>query len=1155
MRLAIKYFDLLNTKYLFCAFFLIVFSVNSFCQVSKNQKSNSDLNLNFLYTSVEFEEITSLTNVLKIKNTTKKLISFNIKVALPSGWRCLLSADKDFSVDSMDSIFVPVRIIGNKQKIKGGVSYGINAILTDVETGQVKTIGFLASLKKSNQLSMDVSPGKKIYLLNNENKAKFDLLFSNQGKEDEKVILTLNKTGANVMISDTAGKFLKKTYIELNLKAQSDTVLPFNIFLLQKYRNFKRIDNYSYLVTDDNTAAANIYIYAKQPISKKKSFIDSANQVTPFQMNKNIHFIKLTDEKKVNQFGSSCLPITFVSNINFFNSQPILNTILNGNYKIDEKSSLFYFAQTNFSYYTFGKQTLDNFFGNIGYFHTKGSLQIGSNTNFNLPFVRILGTNGLGVSGTYVINPKHTVGVSLSNSNATSTRNLSLGYSGKFKLINFGIGLSHQTSVLLTTQLVSGGVSYNINSNQTISSLAGLNRYQTLSGINTYAQNYNLNYLIRYLNSKASSNISLSYNQIPINYFSNTALNNSYNANLFNLFTLKKNQQLNSQHTFSSYDNFNSSTLNYQKNISFYNIITYNKNSMNITHNQPGVYINYSDFLNQQLMSFGFQLTSNLSNYEKNLRLGSIVSGGFNKLINYPTLPNFFTGQVSLFAVYRVFNVNVFYQYGPRGQTDIVSALTSQPKYYQSANFRISHQYQFSNKHFLLENNFVYNYINTINRQNINIFSQLYYYTTSGWRLNLNLGYTYNTSQTFKYNYAPGSANQYLVEKSDIQQSNYNFQLSLGAKKDFCIPLPKRFAKKRFADARFKAFIDMNGNRKFDIDEIELENIIVRLDNNETQTNKIGEVVFKNIDLGKYKFSVTNLEDIGAWFAVVKDSVDITGDGINFIPFSKGIEVMGNIEIDRDKFSSDLNGILDISKIRILLIDSSGNNQTSITNSKGEFKFYVPQGKYILQFDEKILGSDFEVTDNDIELELDKDLNTYYHTFYIIERRRKINKKKFNASGELIDKQTKKTETKIKQTTQSQIDSLNAVKLKKEAAKIKSFKLRYLDSLTIVLNKMLNDTNRNNIVNEAIKLKAQEVRDQIDVNFTLRLLVLAKNKKPNGLLSQLIRLNSIDSVINTDGSQTYYTGSFKTILEAEQEALNYRKKGMKKTDIVTQTIK
>lgn len=67
--------------------------------------------------------------------------------------------------------------------------------------------------------------------------------------------------------------------------------------------------------------------------------------------------------------------------------------------------------------------------------------------------------------------------------------------------------------------------------------------------------------------------------------------------------------------------------------------------------------------------------------------------------------------------------------------------------------------------------------------------------------------------------------------------------------------------------------------------------------------------------------------------------------------------------------------------------------------------FYLPYGNYVLTMDEKILGSHFRVLQNDIEVVLNKGVETMFVSFYIAENQRQIKRKRFGADGKLVNEE------------------------------------------------------------------------------------------------------------------------------------------------------
>lgn len=85
--------------------------------------------------------------------------------------------------------------------------------------------------------------------------------------------------------------------------------------------------------------------------------------------------------------------------------------------------------------------------------------------------------------------------------------------------------------------------------------------------------------------------------------------------------------------------------------------------------------------------------------------------------------------------------------------------------------------------------------------------------------------------------------------------------------------------------------------------------------------------------------------------------------------------------------------------------------------------------------------------------------------------------------------------------------------------KNRAIKLSKLDSITTLLNSNISDNNRNDNNTEKLKLLAQEIRNELGINFSVELETIPINQLPNGLLRQMIRLNSVDTTLNNDGSK------------------------------------
>jgi len=241
-----------------------------------------------------------------------------------------------------------------------------------------------------------------------------------------------------------------------------------------------------------------------------------------------------------------------------------------------------------------------------------------------------------------------------------------------------------------------------------------------------------------------------------------------------------------------------------------------------------------------------------------------------------------------------------------------------------------------------------------------------------------------------------------LVCEVRIYQPHWSqdFYLGVGIRKEFGIPIPK--TKQKYCTVKFIAFYDLNGDNKRNPNEELLENVVLQLGEWEVITNKNGESLLKNIPVGNYYFNAFSIPDIKGWFPHINDTLLLTSSGKIFVPFTRGIKVTGKIFIEMDKFNVKANKPVDLSHIKISMIND--RTFTTLTDKNGGFQIYVPLGKYILSMDEKILGSHYYLLKNDFELTLDNQFDNIFIPFYIVEKPKKVKIIKFDSNGNRIDK-------------------------------------------------------------------------------------------------------------------------------------------------------
>lgn len=947
----------------------------------------------FTYSDIEFTNITVVSNVLRITNNTGKSVNFSVKINVPHGWTTLNKSDKSYFLVNGDSMFVPVRVITNNKWAKGGTKYNITAFITSDDERYTTLTTFKAGRPKISDWQISVIPRSRIYMLNDENSAAFNIDLANNGDEAQDLILTTNQIGKEFVLLDSAGRIRKKNYSEYTLRPFSDTLIPYTMKLQQAQRNVRRIDNYGFNPLQV-LQQRSYHLFVKASEIGAIPGTSKSKQVA-------VNFLRLTNSLPFNPHGSGTIPLTMLATINnVLGQQPIMNLTFTGNNKLNEKSQLTYALQTGFNSFQYTDQVYKNINGNVIYNHTKGYVMAGTGVGNNIPNLSGI-VYGKGISGGYRLTSNQLISAYYVRTGASFINYVAatLGAAYSLNLKRFRFATTYGRSIIAAT---------NTGSNIIGSSLGfPIGKYQNLNVGGGMVLNdggviantrYNIGYSVRYLKGRGLS--TLSYSRTENGGFITNNIKNT-NIGLGSSYQLKKGYGLSFQSNYMMLQTGQSTLaqINYYDNVFWNNTLSIRLPPKGKVTYTPSLYCNYSYFVPEKLLSAGGQMSVNTYNLVDNFRLGFFVRGGYNKLLNYPDLGAFFSAQTNVYVNYRTWTANLRYAYGPTGVRNASYYLTQQLDYPQTLGGSLSNQYQFKNVHFLTENSFSYNYLNVNQRNSLSLYSQLFYYTNSGWRFGINTTIGYTLSASYRYTYTPNGGSNFTLEDTGKKTKSSSFQMGMNIKKDFNIPTPKRFQKSRYYVTSFKTFLDVNGNRQCDANEIPLENVVIRLNDYEVLTNSMGEAEFTNVNNGTYRLQVLPLTDIGAWFPVISDSVVIGSTGVICVPFSKGVQILGSVELDREKFSADIANNLDISRIKIFLTDTAGAVITSITDNRGNFKFYVPYGKYTLRMDEKILGNGFQLAENDIPLEFTEGIESYYHTFFIIEKKRRVKNKKFNADG------------------------------------------------------------------------------------------------------------------------------------------------------------
>ncbi len=976
---------------------VLAFLVVSKKGVSQNNTTSKNLDtipfIRYGQVSTKFSKPTEelkkgqiISNILKIINHADIPLNFSVDAIFPGGWKRIGSKNKIHIAKPKDTVFVPIIILPTKL-INGNTEIIVNTFIIDEDGQQIGNNFFTLTTTKKVAWSIDIKNNTNFYFKNDENTKDFNFLINNNGNYNQDIFVSYTIPRKDLILTDT----LLKPLIEPN---KTFTLLPGEqkeikhkiIAKSINERNENRISINNYLpLTNTQRIARTLIVNTSEPKIRK----------TDLQRKTKINFIKLPNEIEANSFGYPNLPlIVDLTAQNILDNRSFLSLNLQGFKQLNPEASLVYFTQLNYSNSFFTNNVFKNAPWYVGYFDDKKSIEIGQ-VNGDLIGAS---SSGKGIKLGYQFNEKHSAGGFYVNSNGFfSSENSIISYGGWYKFkYNESIRLraSAGRSSNNFTERVNNSIilqpSVNFLNSHSISFISGFNNLQFK--VNDISQSTNgyligTNYSSIAFKKKLRSNINVRYND---KYFSNGSSERINISQRFN-YQLSKDWIAIATNNYQKSNIFNRNTdtfLYTQEN--FFSNVSFSKKTLKGSY-QPGVFFEYRNFPNNSFVLRGLNFRYSLYNFEKNLLSSIFTRAGYAKPKDIIDSEEYFSLEMSGLFRYQTWSLTGRYNLGTFSS---ISSQQNQNNFStpQSLRLSIQNQYLFPSRQFVLESNLIYSYNNIFKNHSLGIFPQLFYFSDSGWRFGLSANYMF-TSSDFSSVYDTTDIGQNQNQASIGPTVNSNLNLNFSLRKEFGVPIP--FTNKTAASAKFVSFLDINGNSIKDKDEVSIQNVVVKLNKHEVITNFDGEASIKNVQQGKYKLEILPLEELNGWFSNTKDSIFINEDGINYIPFVRGIKVYGDIIIDRQKIAVTDDKKLDLSRIKISAIKGDKIYNT-LTNKNGRFEFYLPFGSYTVTMDEVILNDRFRVTRNNLPIKLRNEQDGVYVSFYIIEKRRKVIFKDFS---------------------------------------------------------------------------------------------------------------------------------------------------------------
>jgi hypothetical protein len=948
-----------------------------------NQFSNENLTMYFSKDSIVHKESMIISNILTLINTSGEKITFYNKLSYPAAWKSISFFDeKVYSMLPNDTVKIPITLIPSKGLI-GGTSIYINATIIDSTYNQIGDHNFGIHTTKTVSWSTTVSPDRKMFFKNHEKTKNITYTLTNDGTNAQDFFVSFKTFKKDIVLTDTLGNEVlpDRTFV---LDPKADTSFNFNITALRVGdRNFKRVSTNNYIPQSNlNKTNYSLFIESSEPNTVGSNL----------KKGDKINLVRLPNQVSVSDVSSSTLPLIVETNVNnLFGDNTFMSVNLRGYKQINNEASLSYFSQLNYNTVYWNPRLVLNSPWYIGYFDDRITAEAGQ-VNGN-----IMGISGYGrgIKGSYRYANDHKTGAFYVRSPRLfgPANSQSFGLTHDYDInenirLKAGFGRTVLSANNLSINAINLISKFRIaNKHYFVTTFSGTNTDRTLSGVDyrKYGFLAGLNYNSVFLEKKLKvsfggrfNNKSYSpatYERLNLNLMSSYRINDAWLVSMSNFYNNTR-----------SFD-FITDTVTIRQEL-LNNTVIFNTQNRYGSF-QPGLFYNYQNLRTGAFHSRGLSFRFSKFDFSKNFMMSAQIRGAYNDAVNYEAVRNYFTFQFSSLLRYKVWSFNAQYFYGANSPI-LVEYMLIRNMTPQSLRLSLQNQYQFANKHFVFENSLVYNYANTLNNHSFSLFPQLFYFNNTGWRFSINMNYTFNSNN---YGSIYNTINNPTFPNEVDPNMTGNFMVGFTVRKEFKIPIP--FVKTNAMDVRFVAFYDINGNSIRDNNEPTIPDVVITIDKrNEVLTDLEGYAYAKNVTRGLHKLDLNALEITDGWFINLPDSCDIMTEGDFFIPYTRGVKVYGDVTVDRQDIAlMDKDKVMDLSNIKITA--SNGQVYHTLTDGNGKFEFYVPNGNYVITLDEKILGSKFVVSKNNIPVNLQSNKSNIYVSFYISERKRNVNIKSF----------------------------------------------------------------------------------------------------------------------------------------------------------------
>lgn len=921
-----------------------------------------------------------VTNVVRAVNNTSRPVRFTVDLASPEGWRVINNIDKLHTVAARDSIFIPVRLVPSRETA-GNVNYFISATAYSEFGNALASTPWTLEIKKISAWKLSVSE-RQVVFPNDSDSSSVRVRLQNNGNAVEDIRMTFTPDVKLQVLSSEGVPFRDNTTL-LKLPVGIDTSFMIKVKVLdRKEKGYFFSDR----PDDDNTNVDEKRLFRLQ--------IQAANPENKKQVKgRRVDFVKLSESVKFdNDKGSSIIPLSVE-----LNSYNLLSNFTN--FTLDFKGEVDLGRQRHVRY-NYQSIITSNVVSGTAFLPSNRFLQYASpkllvaagNIGENMGLL----LNGEGVKAQARLGKFEIGAIYVGNSN----RNGRLS-ANDLQFYGARLGYRVKRNSNIEVQMVNRKDEFNFKDGDLYRLKIDhrISKYHNIgiaAGISNETDTYDPDSVfevsgygaeLRYGGRVGKLNVAMTGNFSSPTFLALQRGSKSGNVNL--RYSLKGNRSVSLRAAINE-----SQPVSFIRGFRFDNDLR-RRNIYELQYEwrtdygTVRLYPRYTDeqLLGLRIQNSGAGLSYSSGGKRRDFRLFSKFFAGFSKVPGYDNIDPYLVAQWENRLKYKNLNAVVRYNYGPASVTDnfrIVNDGLNPQSVFISA---------FATMYFRkiglsIRPRFNSSYESVLARWRVTASQDLSYYARSGYTFTLG-------TELLMINQGESPLTSLNAQQgldgvlSTFQQSN--FFLRLGVKKEFGFRRPGVKSYK----IKVAVFKDLDGNGIRDSGEDFVQNVLIKINGKSAITGATGETLFENLDMGSYSIESKVLGDSEGWFNPDDTPLVLAKDETVFIPLTKGVQINGKVIVQKATYSALVDEV-DVDEIRISAVGDDERVYSALTDASGAFRIFVPFGKYSVRASGAGIDKRLQFAQDNYSLEINNANANYQLTFYLIEKNRRVNIKKFD---------------------------------------------------------------------------------------------------------------------------------------------------------------